>query len=349
MKYYFPEQAVPCIADSAFDRIVSYLHRIECLVLDLTLINYSLFGTVEGLSSKLSYKRYELQEDFLELIQRVKELCELYSFGCFPVPIVSFMTSVNQMYEDFDFSDEESLTDDMLNRCIEDIHLNLKNPPTRRKQYALEEQVNDRNNSSKKLINSLFDHHGRILALRMDFGYRLDRQHSLQYVCMHRDRLIRLISTKNQKIGEALLGYIWKLEYGFDKSYHLHMLILLDGNQLQRDVVLGERIGECWNNDITGGDGTYYNCNAFKDKYKKLGIGKIEHYEIEKRHNLIEECANYLTKHDHYMPIVKVMEAEIIKRYGDRRLYNELLDKRVFGTSRVKRSEGKKLGRARTR
>ena len=59
--------------------------------------------------------------------------------------------------------------------------------------------------------------------------------------------------------------------------------------------------------------------------------------------------ANYLTKHDHYMPIVKVMEAEIIKRYGDRRLYNELLDKRVFGTSRVKRSEGKKLGRARTR
>ena len=349
MKHYFPEQAVPCIADSAFDRIVSYLHRVECLVLDLMLINYSLFGTVKGLSSKLSYRRLELQEDFFQLIQRVEQVCELYPFASFPVPILSFMTSVTQMYEDFDFSDEECLTDDMLNRCIENILLNLKNPPLRRKQYAVDEQVDDRNNSSKKLIDSLFDRHGRILALRLDFGYRLDRQHSLPHVCMHRDRLLSFISRQNQKIGDALLGYIWKLEYGFDKSYHLHMLILLDGNQLQRDVVLGERIGESWNNEITGGDGTYYNCNAFKDKYKKLGIGKIEHYDIEKRQNLLDECAKYLTKHDHYMPIVKVMEAEIIKRYGDRHAYNELLDKRAFGTSRIKRSEGKKLGRTRHR
>ncbi len=349
MKHYFPEQAVPCIADSAFDRILSYLHRIEYLVHDLRLINYSLFGTANGLSSKTNYKRYELQDEFLALIQRVEELCELYPSGCFPVPILSFMASVNRMYEDFYFSDEDYLTDEMLNRCIEDIHLNLKDPPIRRKLYALEEQVNDRNNSSKKLINSLFDQHGRILALRLDFGYRLDRQYSLPYVCIHRERLIRLISTRGQKIGDALLDYIWKLEYGFDKSYHLHMLILLDGNQLQGDVVLAQRIGECWNNDITGGDGIYFNCNAIKDRYKKLGIGKIEYDDIEKRHHLIEECANYLTKHDYYMPIVKVMEAEIVRRYGDHRLYNELLGKRGFGTSRTKQGEGKKRGRTRSR
>ena len=76
------------------------------------------------------------------------------------------------------------------------------------------------------------------------------------------------------------------------------MMFFLDGSEHREDITIAQDIGELWNNEITQGDGLYWNCNANKEKYKNLGIGMISHHEEDLRDNVIA-TAMYLVKKDY--------------------------------------------------
>ena len=167
-------------------------------------------------------------------------------------------------------------------------------------------------------INGLFDYRSRLLVIRIDLSYRkrlfrkittnisnkpLSKQkHKLEAlkawsleVREHRKMLIKQLKKQYSK---GFVGYMWKLEYTEMKSFHYHMMFFLDGSEHREDITIAQNIGELWVNQITQGDGLYWNCNAYKDKYRNLGVGMISHHEDVLRDNVIN-TALYLVKKDY--------------------------------------------------
>lgn len=169
-------------------------------------------------------------------------------------------------------------------------------------------------------INGLFDYRSRLLVIRIDLSYRKRKtlyrklitnipnkplskhEHKLNAlkewsleVKEHRNMLIKQLKKQYSK---DFVGYMWKLEYTEIKSFHYHMMFFLDGSEHREDITIAQNIGELWVNEITQGNGLYWNCNAYKDKYRNLGVGMISHHEEVLRDNVIN-TALYLVKKDY--------------------------------------------------
>lgn len=185
-------------------------------------------------------------------------------------------------------------------------------------------------------INGLFDYRSRLLVIRIDLSYRkflelnrinqscnpsvihgfftkitnrtninkpfVKRAQKLSFlkdwsleVQKHRNMLIKQLKKQYSK---GFVGYIWKLEYTEIKSFHYHMMFFLDASEHREDVTIAKNIGELWVNEITQGDGLYWNCNANKQHYKNLGVGVINHHDTALRDNMLN-TAFYLVKKDY--------------------------------------------------
>jgi hypothetical protein len=156
-------------------------------------------------------------------------------------------------------------------------------------------------------VDRLFDRYPKLLVLRIDLSYWNKSQGDpenhecalhdipIERVVADRERFFNNI--RRNKFGKDQVGYIWKLEYGYTKGHHIHLILFFDGSKKQKDAFLAQEIGEYWKNDITSGMGYCYNCNRDKSVYKKLGIGMINHYDNKLRDNL-KIVLKYLTKKD---------------------------------------------------
>lgn len=158
-------------------------------------------------------------------------------------------------------------------------------------------------------LKALFKRHSRLLVLRLDLGYLKEQcwpvggGSNVQYdeVKKHWEVLLRYLKTKLP--FDCMAGFAWRLEYGLDKNFHYHILILLDGSKVREDVTIARIIGEFWSNTVTKGAGLYYNCNAFKNSYKSCGIGMLHHEDTESLEGL-EKAALYMVKTDYYLKMV---------------------------------------------
>ncbi len=161
--------------------------------------------------------------------------------------------------------------------------------------------------SIRQLLESIYQIKSKVLILRIDLWYdccaatietnkevpklNLD---NIDYITSDRDKFVKYLRGTYK---DKLLGFVWKLEYGYTKGYHLHFLIMLDGQAHCQDVRICQSLGEHWRNEITNKQGGYYNCNAFKSKYRKLAIGMTSYADEEKK-SAIEEIVKYMTKND---------------------------------------------------
>lgn len=191
-------------------------------------------------------------------------------------------------------------------------------------KYASEYKKEVRN-----YINGLFDYRSRLLVIRIDLSYRkgllvtphneygffkrltIKRDMNKPFVRpvqklkflkdwslevqRHRDMLIKQLKKQYLK---GFIGYMWKLEYTEIKSFHYHMMFFLDGSKHREDITIAQNIGELWVNEITQEDGVYWNCNAYKNKYRKLGVGMISNDDAVLRENVLD-TALYLVKKDY--------------------------------------------------
>ena len=64
---------------------------------------------------------------------------------------------------------------------------------------------------------------------------------------------------------------------------------------------MGAEIGKYWNEQITKGKGSSYNCN--RNQYPEHGIGMLEHNDIEKRKKLDSAIA-YLSKDEQHIDLL---------------------------------------------
>ena len=199
----------------------------------------------------------------------------------------------------------------------------------RRFQYG----VSKNRKSLLAYVDHLFDRTARLLVIRLDLSYTSavspsqggDQAVDFQQARDDRNRFLR--SMRSNPLFEGLVGYGWKLEYGLEKGFHFHCLFFFNGAERQQDVWLAEAIGEHWK-DTVGGNGLYWNCNARKEDYRRLGIGLIDHWDYEKRLNL-QQPIDYLTKPDLHLKLVAPNS------------------QRTFGKGEIRTSEGGRKGRPR--
>ncbi|MBP7780182.1 MAG: inovirus-type Gp2 protein [Burkholderiaceae bacterium] len=160
-----------------------------------------------------------------------------------------------------------------------------------------------------KLIDRHFEDTSRMLVLRVDFGYKkapgwpcvTDNSISYEEAKAHRKALNKYL--KKAFPPKSFQTWACKMEYGLDKKWHFHVLLLLNGSLVREDVTIARMIGEHWNSEITEGKGLYWNCNAFKDTYKSCGIGMISHDDVAGREGL-EKAVVYMTKPDYYAKLL---------------------------------------------
>ena len=159
--------------------------------------------------------------------------------------------------------------------------------------------------NTKKLniyMRQILFHYSKLLIVRIDLGYAKDTSHlvSIKDFHCHLKRLRNLIG-KTKSCFKGLEGNVIALEQGHDRGYHAHLLLMFDGSKRRKDTHIGQLVGEKWEN-ITGGLGSYYNCNNTQYKKKqealgRLGIGMIYRRNPKEVQNAIS-ASLYLTQHD---------------------------------------------------
>lgn len=161
---------------------------------------------------------------------------------------------------------------------------------------------NSRNNYRRlhKLIEALFTCYSRLMVVRIDLGYsQWDGPYiDAETARFHREKLCQAFQT--YPLFDHLVGYAWKLEWQPQKGFHYHMLMFWDGHQAQQSLTYGRETGELWAQQITGGQGIYYNCNLKAEQtYQNNATGSVNYYDYQKRQGL-DHIARYFTKIDEY-------------------------------------------------
>ncbi|MDH1505255.1 inovirus Gp2 family protein [Aeromonas caviae] len=201
---------------------------------------------------------------------------------------------IHERYLDSDVADE--LARD-INNALYAFLREFKSKAHRKRLNDLKRVESRNQRSIATYVNSLFDQHAKLLVLRLDIGYRKAYydQLTLDLVTNDRNSYLRRIQNKYP----ALVGYIWKLEYGVDRRFHTHITCFFNGAIHQRDISLGIALGELWE-DMSDNNGSYFNCQVRREDYREWGtdgIGMVHYSDTTKRINLIN-ALGYLTKLD---------------------------------------------------
>ena len=201
---------------------------------------------------------------------------------------------IHERYLDSDVGDE--LARD-INNALYAFLREFKSKAHRKRLNNLKRAKNRNQLSIATYVNSLFDQHAKLLVIRLDIGYHEDYYDQLTLDLVTEDRNCYLRRVQNKY--PALVGYIWKLEFGVDRRFHTHITFIFNGAVHQRDISLGIALGEVWE-DMSDNNGSYFNCQVRREEYREWGtdgIGMVHYSDTTKRINLIN-ALSYLTKLD---------------------------------------------------
>ncbi len=166
--------------------------------------------------------------------------------------------------------------------------------------------VNRRLESTKEYIDALQDKYSKLCVVRVDLGYKKPHSDSIVLDEANND-FNRMLNNRRGKpsIFKDQVGYMCLKEYTKEKGVHLHTVFLYDGNKVQKDAHMGDKIGDYWK-ELTDDKGSHFNCN--RKKYK--GVGMLHHSDTETRELLDEYVTSYLCKDDEKQDIAPLKSSK---------------------------------------
>lgn len=137
--------------------------------------------------------------------------------------------------------------------------------------------------------------------IRLDLHYRsaVNQFIRIEHVYHDLDTLIR--RRERHPAFKHETGYVWSIEQGKDRGFHIHIAFLLDGRYVEDDWGKSVEIGELWQ-EITRNKGYFFSCNNSRHKARfhkegRLAVGMFEQpYEAE--YSKIFYGVGYITKND---------------------------------------------------
>lgn len=189
---------------------------------------------------------------------------------------------------------------DNFNEIVEEIRLKAESASFKEEAKILKKKTRRREKSCLDYIENLYERYSRLAIIRIDLHY-----HKHEAVSRSIDgisdveRLNRDVATmmNNGRHKPSVFGYkvghIFKLECGHDRGVHMHCIFFFDGAEVIKHEWRADKIGLYWRNEITGGSGTFENCN--KREYRYPAIGVVNHSDTEKRQNM-QRLISYICK-----------------------------------------------------
>jgi len=124
---------------------------------------------------------------------------------------------------------------------------------------------------SKQLV-ARFDLHYRVSGVDPSAKDIENDIEELPKVQKCRERFHRSI---DRKLGTALRGFAFCLEYGQHRRWHYHYLVFVDPSYTDDDIALVETFRETWR-EVTDGHGELYNVNAHKNRHRYQAVGFVD-------------------------------------------------------------------------
>lgn len=196
-----------------------------------------------------------------------------------------------------------SILADGYNAQIDQLRRDYKAKKISRKIAKRNENAKLNYRNSCTYVNGLFEKYARLAVVRLDVGYgkAITGAVTVEQAMEDYRTFIQKRRGKRSVFGH-MLGYVAKLEYSNLKGYHFHLMLFFDGSKVQNHSHYAEEVGKYWRDDVTAGKGTYYNCNRHPNKYKRCGIGRVDHWDSVKRANVLY-ALSYLTKSEQYVMV----------------------------------------------
>lgn len=165
-------------------------------------------------------------------------------------------------------------------------------------------KTNKRLDSTKEYIDALQERYSKLCVVREDYSYKKPYSDVITLDEANKD-FNRMMNNRRGKpsLFKDLTGYMCLKEYTQDKGVHFHTILIFDGNKVQKDAHMGDKLGEYWK-ELTGDKGSYHNCN--RNKYKHKGVGMLHHSDTDKRKILDEYVTSYLCKTDEEQDLAPV-------------------------------------------
>lgn len=198
-------------------------------------------------------------------------------------------------------------TIEVLNNLVRKIRKVIRGPAFVKRMDNLKRSERENARSARKLLDELRTSYSKVLALRLDLEYYSEftpgrgyqeLQIPLTTAQQHRDQFLQYL--RRGPYAAHLAGYIWRLEYGFEKGYHLHVSIFLDGQFVCKDINICDALGDYWRTQITDQKGYFHNCNRGKDRYPECGIGMLNRSD-DAKWSVLSKVVRYQTKTDYYV------------------------------------------------
>lgn len=150
-----------------------------------------------------------------------------------------------------------------------------------REKNNFERRARKNRRSIRQLMENIYQARAKVLVLRIDLWFEYgaavlnEETKELKFlredVNLLADYRDQFIDHLREEYGANLLGYVWRLEYGSSRGYHLHFMIMLDGQHHCKDVLICQSLGDYWKSEITKFKGGYFNCNARKKTISEFG------------------------------------------------------------------------------
>ncbi len=224
---------------------------------------------------------------------------DLFLDACVELKILDWKSYVAS--QDIDVN--RSIGVECFNRLVNTIRDKAKLPCFQNRIRNAKRELIRNSEECNEYVHALFKRHSRLVVLRIDLGY--DKKCAVDVLTQSaKDDLKHLLNNRrsNKGLFGNLVGYIWKIEYGAERLLHFHVVMFFKKMDGRKDGYWAQRIGLYWKNVVTKGIGTFYNCNFSKDKYRRCGIGTIEHTDSEKIGNLLY-AIQYFFKAEQCLPI----------------------------------------------
>ena len=272
-----------------------------------------------------SYDLYHrnLMVDLQKLVQSFKPIYNAYFFYCNTVLIFIEVVNIvdytlSQMpqadYESIEYFDEMTVWHILtyiqsLSSCVQQQLIDFQQRELKNQQSLF------------KYTSTLIHHYARTLVVRVDLSIKKEYQalYNIQAFNQALEVLHRRIADQDTCFS-GLHGYAWALEHGISKGYHCHLLLMYDGNIHQEGFMMGQWIGECWE-QITHGCGYIFNCNhpeymAIYEAMGTLGIGMIHRHDEKKINNFLYFVVPYLVNGEKEQQHLRVKDSVYMRSFG---------------------------------
>jgi len=182
-----------------------------------------------------------------------------------------------------------------MNVLVDRIRQLTREPWYRRRKDDRRYQVRQQEGSVTGYVDAVLDRYSRTNIIRIDLYYRSEAQARLRVEHVFDDLESMLTKHERNPIFDHLTGYIYAVEQGEDRGYHIHAAYFFNGNEVRGDIYKAQQIGELWDR-ITRGQGCFNSCNHDKDQYgERCILGVVRRDDLNIRSH-VHYAMRYLVK-----------------------------------------------------